>query len=253
VLARSLRFRGATLPGFTEAMVPALRLDFGEVSRRVAVLAALLDRAEGAEAEFVVDRTREYRLSLDLRHRTAHVSGGLFPEPGTVGNLPSGEAYIVPYEGEVPGDPSGTGGELPVQFEDGLVVYRVEGNRAVQARGEDPAASREAALLAADPAYGNLAELGLGVLADFGIRPLGEVLVDEKLGLHVAFGRSDHFGGQVGPAQFRSPESVVHIDRVYVPVLQPRVTVARVDLRMPGGERLPLMRDGLYAVDFASR
>jgi phosphoribosylaminoimidazole-succinocarboxamide synthase len=33
----------------------------------------------------------------------------------------------------------------------------------------------------------------------------------EKLGLHIAFGRSDHFGGQVGAAKFSKPEEVVHV------------------------------------------
>jgi hypothetical protein len=252
ILARTLGFRGATMPGFLSAMIPALRLDFTEVSRRVAVLAALLDDATAADIEFRVDGARLKTLRLDLRHRRAHVSGGLFPEPGQVGNLPSGEAYIVPYEGEVSGDPSGTCGELPVQFEDGLVVYQVEGNRALRCDGEDPAAAREAGILASEPAYGNLAELGLGVLADFGIQPLGEILIDEKLGLHIAFGRSDHFGGQVGPGHFSCPEAVVHIDRVYVDRIQPRVSVPRVDLRMSDGSVLALMRDGRYVVDFAS-
>jgi len=252
VLARTLAFRGATLPGFTPAMIPALRLDFSEVSRRVAALAALLDAATGADVEFVVDGARTCSLHLDLRHRAAHVSGGLFPQPGQVGNLPSGEAYIVPYEGEVQGDPSATRGEMPVQFDDGLVVYPVDANRARAAQGEEPAASREAAALARDPAYGNLAELGLGVLSDFGMVPLGEVLIDEKLGLHIAFGRSDHFGGRVGPAQFSCPEAVVHIDRVYIDGLQPRIAVPRVDLEMTDGSTLALMRNGRYVVDFAS-
>ena len=250
VLARTLGFRGATMPGFAPSMIPALRLDFTEVSRRVGILADLLDISTGADIEFLVDGTRECRLHLDLRHRDAHRSGGLFPLPGMVGNLPSGEAYIVPYEGELEGDPSVSEGELPVQFEDGLVVYQVRGNRACDVAGDDPAAGREAELLDQEPAYSNLAELGLGVLEGFGILPQGEILIDEKLGLHIAFGRSDHFGGQIGPGHFTCSQAVVHIDRVYIPGLQPRIAVSRLDLRMPGGEVIPLMRDGRYSIDF---
>ena len=55
-------------------------------------------------------------------------------------------------------------------------------------------------------------ELGLGVLAAFGVKPIGKVLLDEKLGLHIAFGRSEHFGGRVGPGNFSSPDAVIHID-----------------------------------------
>ena len=79
----------------------------------------------------------------------------------------------------------------------------------------------------------------------------GKVLLDEKLGMHIAFGRSEHFGGQVGPDAFTKPEAVIHIDRVYVPEMQPDVVVKVVDIALEEGRILPLMRDGEYVVDFA--
>ena len=82
------------------------------------------------------------------------------------------------------------------------------------------------------------------------MKPIGEILLDEKLGLHIAFGRSDHFGGQVGPAQFSGPDAVIHIDRVYVPETQPDVKVRTVDLAMADGTTVALMRDGAYTVGF---
>ncbi len=245
-------FRAATMPGFGPAMVPALRLDYGEIDRRVRTLKELLDPAAGAVIRFTVDGERSVgesiALDLDLRHRSAHASGGLLAEPGTAGNLPSGETYIVPYEGERAGEPSRSRGVLPVQFGDEVVRYRIEENRAVAVESEGPESRREAELLAREPAYGNLAELGLGVLADFGVRPIGEILLDEKLGLHIAFGRSDHFGGQVGAAQFSSPEAVVHIDRVYLPETQPRVGIEAVDLIAEDGTASPLMRDHRFVI-----
>jgi hypothetical protein len=250
VLARRLGFRAATMPGFGPAMIPALRLDYTEIGRRVRFLKAILDVAVRADLAFDVDGAPAASLRLDLRHRTAHASGGLFPDPGTAGTLPSGESYIVPYEGELPGEPSQSAGELPVQLGDEVVRYRIEENRAVEVLSDGPESRREAELLTREPAYGNIAELGLGVLGDFGIEPIGEVLLDEKLGLHIAFGRSEHFGGQVGPAQFSRPEAVVHQDRVYVPAIQPRVVAARVDLRRDDGRKLALMRDGRYVIDF---
>jgi hypothetical protein len=252
VLAPRLGFRAATMPGFGPAMLPALRLDYTEIDRRVRFLKTLLDRAVLAELAFDVDGSPAASLLLDLRHRTAHASGGRMPEPGIAGNLPSGEAYIVPYEGERAADPSASAGLLPVQLGDEVVMYEIEANRAVRVASEGPEARREAERLSREPAYGNLAELGLGVLGDFGIEPIGEVLLDEKLGLHIAFGRSDHFGGHVGPPEFSGPEAVVHQDRVYVPALQPRVVPARVDLQREDGKRLALMRDGRFVVDFSS-
>jgi leucyl aminopeptidase (aminopeptidase T) len=247
IAARQHHFRAATMPGFGAAMLPALRLDYVEIDRRVRHLKDLLDRADGADLRFTV-AGEELELHLDLRHRTAHASGGVLTEPGTAGNLPSGETYVVPYEGEVAGDPSRSRGFLPVELEGEVVVYRIEENRAVEVVSQGPAASREAEQIAAEPAYANLAELGLGVLADFGLRPIGEILLDEKLGLHIAFGRSDHFGGQVGAADFTSPEAVIHIDRVYLPETQPRVRVEGADLAMADGSRLPLMRDRRFVI-----
>jgi leucyl aminopeptidase (aminopeptidase T) len=246
LLGKRFGFRAATMPGFTAGMIPALRLDYGEVRRRVAVMKGLLDRAAEARFVFAVDGRWTHELLLDLRHRTAHASDGIIDQPGTAGNLPSGEAYIVPYEGEVAGEPSRSAGTLPVQFGDEVVLFAIERNRAVRVEGGGAAAAEQAEWLAAEPAYGNLAELGLGVLAELGVEPCGEILLDEKLGLHIAFGRSDHFGGQVGASQFSKPEAVVHIDRIYLPGLQPRVVPARVDLVDADGRVTELMRDGAY-------
>ena len=79
-----------------------------------------------AEAARVILRTPadQHELILDLRYRSAHASGGLFPQNGVAGNLPSGETYIVPYEGERTGEPSLSGGELPVQIGDERVRSR---------------------------------------------------------------------------------------------------------------------------------
>lgn len=247
--AKKHPIRAATMPGFRADMIPALRLDYAEVNRRVNLLKDLLDRAEGADFRFATP-DGPCALHVDLRHRTGHASGGLLPTPGVAGNLPSGEAYIVPYEGEREGDPSRTRGVMPVQFGAEVVRYRLEGNKALEVISEGPRSREEAALLAKEPAYGNLAELGLGVLAAFGVKPIGEILLDEKLGLHLAFGRSDHFGGQVGPKDFSGPEAVIHIDRVYVPETQPDVKVAGVDLTMADGSTVALMREGAYSVGF---
>ena len=186
-------------------------------------------------------------MIFDLRFRSAHESGGRFPEKGMAGNLPSGETYIVPYEGEK-GEPSGTRGILPVEIDGEIVLFGIGANRVIAVDGAGPAAEAERKHLAAEPAYGNMAELGFGVLGDFGIAPVGEILLDEKLGLHVAFGRSDHFGGIVGPAAFSSPAAVIHLDRIYIPAVQPRIAVASVDFIYPGGRVERIMSGGRYTI-----
>jgi leucyl aminopeptidase (aminopeptidase T) len=249
IAAQQHPMRAATMPGFGAAMIPALRIDYTEVNRRVDILKELLDRATGADFIFR-HPGGEDRLHLDLRHRTGHASGGLLPKRGVAGNLPSGEAYIVPYEGEIAGKPSRSAGVLPVQFGAEVVRYEIVANWAVRVLTRGAESEREAALLAREPAYGNIAELGLGVLAAFGVKPVGAVLLDEKLGLHIAFGRSEHFGGQVGPGAFSSPDAVVHIDRVYVKETQPDVVAASVDLRFADGSSVALMREGEFGPVF---
>ena len=253
VAAPRLGFRAATMPGFNPGMLPALRLDYTVIGQRVERLQDLLNQATACHIAFLVDGEQRFELLLDLRHRDAHASGGMFPRNGIAGNLPSGEAYIVPYEGELEGQPSRSAGIMPVQLDDEVVLYEIVENRAVRVLSDGPVSEAEAAHLVAEPAYGNLSELGLGVLGDMGIEPIGEVLLDEKLGVHIAFGRSEHFGGQVGPGDFSSPDQVIHIDRVYVPLIQPRVIVAKAVLAMADGGELLLAEDGvIVAVEDAT-
>jgi len=247
VAARRFRFRAATMPGFAASMIPALRIDYGEVARRVEALQARLSEADHADISFTVDGRSSCDVHFDLRHRAAHASSGRFPELGTAGNLPSGEAYIVPYEGDA-GGKSRTAGMLPVEINGEVVFFKVRANRAVKVDGDGPAAQAERAHLAGEPAYGNMAELGFGVLADFGLEPIGEILLDEKLGLHIAFGRSEHFGGAVGPGDFSSAAAVIHLDRIYIPQAQPRVAVREVTLGYADGRRETIMAGGAYTI-----
>jgi hypothetical protein len=245
LLAKKHNFRAATMPGFGAAMIPALRLDWEEIDRRCMELKVKVDQADSAMIRMAAGGV-EYELTLDLRHRTGTASGGMLNKPGIAGNLPSGETYIVPYEGELDGDPSRTCGDLPLELDGELMVYQIEENKITGVTGDGPLAAAERAEAEAEPAYRNVAELGLGILSGYNIAPVGSLLLDEKLGLHIAFGRSDHFGGQVGPSDFSSPDKVVHIDRVYIPEVQPQVRVLSVDLVNEAGASAALMRDGEY-------
>src|SRR5690606_38407853 len=103
LLAARHEFRGATLPGFSRAMLPVLALDYERVNVRVMEFKDRMDRADSISVSLEAEG-RVYESWFDLRFRTGHASGGLMRELGMVGNLPSGEAYIVPYEGERTGE-----------------------------------------------------------------------------------------------------------------------------------------------------
>jgi len=77
-------------------------------------------------------------------------------------------------------------------------------------------------------------------LYDFGLTPCGSILLDEMPALHIAFGRSDHFGEQAGASAFLSPESAIHIDRVNIPEMRPVILVRSVGVT----RRFRIMRDG---------
>ncbi len=247
LLSKELGCRAATMPGFSRVMIPALRLDYEEINRRVHLLKDELDQAVGMNIRFIIDDADTQDIHFDLRYRPAHASGGRFPDPGFAGNLPSGECYIVPYEGEK-GESSQSKGILPVQFGDEVVLYRIEHNRAQEILSSGSESDRERKLINDEPAYANISELGFGVLKDFGLTPIGEILLDEKLGLHIAFGRSDHFGGAVGVKDFTSPERVVHIDRIYIPETQPRIRVEHVILIFEDDSTSILMENGRYTI-----
>lgn len=247
LLAKNYGFRAATMPGFSAAMIPALRLDYEEINHRVDRIKKYLDEAVGIDIDFVTANNDRYHIYFDLRFRTAHASGGRFPDPGVAGNLPSGEAYIVPYEGEK-GEKSLSRGILPVQFGDEMVLYQIEENVARKIQSTGQRSFEEAQKINQEPAYANIAEIGFGVLGDFGVKPIGEILLDEKLGLHIAFGRSDHFGGAIGVKDFSSPEKVIHIDRIYIPETQPQIVPERVQLQFAGSAPVLLIAQGNYQI-----
>jgi len=246
LLAKKFGFRAATMPGFSEAMIPALKLDYQKIHNRVHSIKQLLDKAIEMDIQFSAN-IKTYKAYFDLRNRTAHNSSGLLPEPGTAGNLPSGECYIVPNEGRLE-EKSQSKGILPVQFENEVVLYRIENNRAVEILSEGQYSSKEKIRINKEPAYANIAEIGFGVLKDFGIQPCGEMLLDEKLGLHVAFGRSDHFGGTVGHDDFSAPDQVVHIDRIYIPQIQNKIHVDHVSVVFENGESQRIMENSEYTL-----
>jgi hypothetical protein len=60
--------------------------------------------------------------------------------------------------------------------------------------------------------------------------------------------RTEHRGGIVSPASFNDAKNVVHIDRVYVPSLQPDIVVREATLRYADGRVETIMRDGVWVV-----
>jgi leucyl aminopeptidase (aminopeptidase T) len=222
----------------------ALAADYSEVARKSHILAGKLSQAVGAKVEF----STGHQLYFDLRYRQAEADDGQLhadKKGMRLINLPSGEACIAPYEGEAEGRPSQTKGMIPVMVDDELVLFRVQENRIVEVIGDGPQAAQKRGYFAVDQARCNIAELGLGCNDKAVIS--GSVLEDEKvLGLHWAYGRSDHIGGTVGVAAFSHPSHIVHHDIVYP--RGGRIEIASLVLQYEDGTSEEIIKDGQYTI-----
>ena len=237
-------FRAASMPGVRRRMErTALAADYARVGARCARILEMMELAVLVDVVF----STGHRCWFDLRYREPELDDGLLPRfkrGDRVINLPSGETFEVPYEGEREGVPPWTAGTIPVVEDGETVVFHVAANRIVAVDGTGVVADRYRAAFEEDATRRNIAEVAFGVndMAEV----CGSVIEDEKAGFHWAFGRSDHLGGVVGVDRFRGPETVVHQDIVYAegnPVQVERATLIAED-----GSAEDVIRDGEYLV-----
>ncbi len=241
--ARPGLVRIASMPMLQRRMeATALAADYTEVTRRCQVLLGCFDAVDEAEVLF----STGHRCRFDLRFRIPRCDNGQMHRGNVspIGNLPAGETFSATYEGERPGTPSRTEGEIPLMRGDVPLVLRLRENRIVEVVGDSIQAIELRQFLAQDPARSNVAEFA------FGCNPMavvwGNVLEDEKAGFHWAFGRSEHLGGVTTPSSFLKPENVVHMDIVYAkdsPIAVRNATMVRRD-----GSRLVVIENGDYTV-----
>ncbi|MDA0710569.1 MAG: aminopeptidase [bacterium] len=237
-------FRAASLPQVARRMeATALAADYAEVARRCQILKNALSLAALARVTFSTGHVWQ----VDLRFREAKMDDGQLPR-GKAGfpiiNLPSGESFQVPYEGEREGEPSLTAGEIPVAYGSDRVLFHVDQNRIVTVSGDEPKAGALRAFFDVDPMRRNIAELALGCNAQAVV--WGNVLEDEKAGFHWAYGRSEHLGGVVGPDDFASPDNIEHQDIVYAN--DSPIQVASLVLTDAMGHNRMVIEDGEYLI-----
>ena len=186
--------RVATMPGITEdCMVRCLAADYERIAEVTARLTARLTAAR--EAHLRCPHGTDLRLPL--QGITAIASSGLLREPGQGGNLPSGEAYLMPVQGAAEGVLYVDGSMADVGVLEQPLRFEIRQGRAVSIEG-GPAAERLArALDAHGERARNVAELGVGT--NDRARITGHVLEDEKVAgtVHVALGNNVGMGGTV--------------------------------------------------------
>lgn len=182
--------RGATMPGVTEDMLArVMATDFELMAARSRAVAETLDGADAAR----ITCPRGTDFTLDLSGRAGIADDGDLTAPGAFGNLPCGEGFIAPLNGQgtIVASSLGSLGLSPEP-----AILSVEGGHIVTAEnGLGPDYLRR--LEAHGEAGTNLAELGVGT--NERAQLTGNVLEDEKLlgTVHVAFGASAGIGGTV--------------------------------------------------------
>ncbi|MCL6431448.1 MAG: aminopeptidase [Anaerolineae bacterium] len=192
--------RVASMPTFEAPMFEAggpMAVDYQEVARDCRRMAGLLTQAQ----EAVVRTPAGTDLRFSLAGRPGQSDDGLYTAPGLWGNLPAGEAFIVPVEGTAegrlvvpPGWYPGLTEELVLTFREGLVTeVRGGGRVGEELRGLLSLGSDEPVLRARR----NLAELGIGCNPN--ARRPDNVLEAEKIQgtVHLAIGDNIHMGGLV--------------------------------------------------------
>jgi leucyl aminopeptidase (aminopeptidase T) len=186
--------RIATLPGVTEeVMVRCMNADYHRIAERTFKVCALLKQA----ATVRVTAPAGTDVTMPIKGRTAHASSGLFRERGLWGNLPTGEAYLAPVEGQSNGVVVVDGSMASVGMTSTPIRIVVKDGYATEITG-GAEADRLRALL--EPhgrdAY-TVAEFGIGT-NDKAILT-GVILEDEKVmgTIHIAFGDNKSMGGSV--------------------------------------------------------
>jgi aminopeptidase len=186
--------RIATLPGVTEEiMIRCMNADYHRIAERTFRLCEMLDLCETVR----VTAPAGTDIIMPKKGRKAHASSGLFRENGQWGNLPTGESYLAPLEGESNGLVVVDGSMAGIGLVDQPITIRVESGFATDITGGEQATRLRHLLEPHGKEARTVAEFGIGT-NDKAILS-GVILEDEKVmgTIHIAFGDNKSMGGTV--------------------------------------------------------
>jgi aminopeptidase len=186
--------RVATLPGVTEEiMVRCMNADYHAIAERTFRLCNELEKTSVVRVQAPAGTD----VTLPIKGRKAHASSGLFREKGLWGNLPTGEAYLAPLEGESQGVVVVDGSMAQVGMVREPIRIVVKDGYATDITGGVEARRLVELLEPHGRDARTVAEFGVGT-NDKAILT-GLIIEDEKVmgTIHIAFGDNKSMGGSV--------------------------------------------------------
>lgn len=193
--------RAASMPMITrEIFLRSIDLDYSVLAEETQFMAQVLTEAR----EVRITTPSGTNLQLNVEHRQGYLDVGTILTKGSSGNLPGGEAFIAPIEGETQGI---------LVFEQSLAGWGklnspievcIKGGRVASIRGGREAQWLRDTLAENGSSAEVVAELGIGTNPRAVLS--GNILEDEKVKgtAHVALGSNFSFGGK--------NESNLHLD-----------------------------------------
>lgn len=183
--------RVATMPGITEDMLErTMGADYAAIRERSRALSDAL--TQGERVRVTTDKGTD--VTFAITGRTGLADDGDLRATGAFGNLPAGEGFIAPLEGQTTGTVVFDGSIWPIGILDEPLVVTFEGGYATTFEG----ATADEFVKLIEP-HGKeafaVAELGIGT--NDAALLTGNVLEDEKIlgTIHVAIGDNHTIGG----------------------------------------------------------
>lgn len=191
-LANAAGARFASLPHFDPDMFHgSMTVDWQALAARTSRLAQAVNRADW----LLVTTPNGTDMRICKRGRQAEGDDGLLTAPGSFGNLPAGEVYLAPLEGESSGKMVIEWG--PTRKLEQPLTLTVERGVVVAMEGEERHRRLLEARFGEHAHCRNIAELGIGT-NDRASRPDNVLEAEKILGtVHIALGDNTGFGGTV--------------------------------------------------------
>lgn len=186
--------RVGTMPGITvDTMVRCLNADYEKI---ISLTDYVIEKLHGVKSVRVVT-AKGTDINMPIEGRNVLPSKGVLRKKGESGNLPSGEAYLAPWEDKSNGRVVIDGSMAGIGMLDEPIVIDVVNGYAETISGGAQAKQLEETFNKVGRDSRAVAEFGVGT--NYKAILTGQILEDEKVygTIHIAFGNNITMGGRI--------------------------------------------------------